>query len=134
VAEVKNVLPEKITASFAIGTRKLYDFVDDNPLVTFAGSDFVNDPLTIARNDDVVAVNAAIQVDLTGQVHSDSMGTHPYSGIGSQLDFIRGAARSRAGVVTSRGDVHTVATEYGIASLHAKGVHERAGADTHRAP
>lgn len=151
----KNVLPEKITASFAIGTRKLYDFVDDNPVVTFAGSDFVNDPFTIARNDDVVAVNAAIQVDLTGQVNSDSMGTHPYSGIGGQLDFIRGAARSRrglpiialpstamggtvsrivptlspgAGVVTSRGDVHIVATEYGIASLHAKGVHERARA------
>lgn len=151
----KSVLPEKITASFAIGTRRLYEFVDDNPVVMFAGSDFVNDPFTIARNDDVVAVNAAIQVDLTGQVNSDSMGTHPYSGIGGQLDFIRGAARSRrglpiialpstaaggtvsrivptlspgAGVVTSRGDVHIVATEYGIANLHAKGVHERARA------
>lgn len=148
----KNVLREKITASFAIGTRRLYDFVDDNPVVTFAGSEFVNDPFVISRNDDVVAINAAIQVDLTGQVNSDSMGSHPYSGIGGQLDFIRGATRSRgglpvialpstaqsgsvsrivptlspgAGVVTSRGDVHTVVTEYGVANLHAKGLHER---------
>lgn len=151
----KEVLPGKIVASFAIGTRRLYDFVHDNPAVAFAGSDVVNDPFTIARNDDVVAVNGAIQVDLTGQVDSDSMGAHPYSGIGGQLDFIRGAARSRrgrpiialpstaeggrvsrivptltpgAGVVTSRGDVHTVVTEYGVAELHARGVQERARA------
>ncbi len=151
----KGILREKITASFAMGTRRLYDFVDDNPVITLAGSEFVNDPMNIARNDDMVAVNAAIQVDLTGQVNSDSMGAHPYSGIGGQLDFIRGAARSRrgrpvialpstaadgtisrivptlspgAGVVTSRGDVHVVATESGVADLYAKGLHERARA------
>ncbi len=142
-----------IVASFAMGTRHLYDFVDDNPEVRLYGADITNDPFVIASNDHVVAVNSAIQVDLTGQVNSDSLGTRVFSGIGGQVDFIRGAARSRggrpvialpstakndtvsrivptlsdgAGVVTSRGDVHHIATEYGVADLHARGIHERA--------
>ena len=148
----KKVLPEKIAASFAIGTRRLYDFVDDNPAVFLLGSEFINDPFTIAQNDNMVAVNGAIQVDLTGQVNSDSVGPHPYSGIGGQVDFIRGAWRSRggkpiialpstaksgtisrivstlgagSGVVTSRGDVHFVVTEFGVADLYARPIRER---------
>lgn len=151
----KNYHPDKVICSFVMGSRRLYDFVDDNPFVESYGNEFVNDPFNIARNDRMVAVNSAIQVDLTGQVNSDSVGTRPYSGIGGQVDFIRGAARSRggrpiialpstarggtvsriqptlmegAGVVTSRGDVHYVVTEYGVANLYAKGVHERARA------
>lgn len=151
----KRVLPGKMVASFAIGTRRLYDFMDDNPAVLMMGSDFVNDPFQIARNDCVVAINGAIEVDLTGQVNSDSMGIHPYSGIGGQVDFIRGASRSEGGrpiialpstaksgsisrivptlspgtgVVTSRGDVRYVVTEYGTADLFAKSIRERARA------
>lgn len=151
----KNYHPDKIICSFVMGTRALYDFVDDNPFVESYGNEFVNDPFNIARNDRMVAVNSAIQVDLTGQVNSDSIGSKPYSGIGGQVDFIRGAAKSRggkpiialpstarggqisrivptllegAGVVTSRGDVHYVVTEYGVADLYAKGIHERAKA------
>jgi len=135
--------------------RPLYDFVDDNPLVAFYGADFTNDPCVIGQNDNVVAVNSAIQIDLTGQVDADSIGSHLYSGIGGQVDFIRGAARSRggrpiivlpstakggtvsrivpilapgAGVVTSRGDVHHVVTEYGEADLFGLGIDERAKA------
>lgn len=153
----KNYHPDKIICSFVMGTRALYDFVDDNPFVESYGNEFVNDPFNIARNDRMVAVNSAIQVDLTGQVNSDSIGSKPYSGIGGQVDFIRGAAKSRggkpiialpstarggelsrivptlmegAGVVTSRGDVHYVVTEYGVADLYAKGIHERAKALT----
>lgn len=149
----KAVLPGKITCSFAMGTRRLYDFIDDNPVLAFHGNDYTNDPVVIAENDNVVAVNSAIQVDLTGQVDADSFGVQFYSGIGGQVDFIRGAARSHggrpiialpsraqggtvsrivsnlspgAGVVTSRGDVHYVVTEYGVADLFARGVHERA--------
>lgn len=151
----KKVLPKKIAASFAIGTRRLYDFIDDNPSVFLLGSDYINDPFTIAQNDDVVAVNGALEVDLTGQVNSDSVGPHPYSGIGGQVDFIRGAWRSAggipiialpstakggtvsrivptlspgSGVVTSRGDVHYVVTEYGVADLYARGIRDRARA------
>jgi acyl-CoA hydrolase len=151
----KNYHPDKIVCSFVMGTRALYDFVDDNPFVESYGNEFVNDPFNIARNDRMAAVNSAIQVDLTGQVNSDSVGTRPYSGIGGQVDFIRGAARSRggkpiialpstakngqlsrivptlmegAGVVTTRGDVHYVVTEYGVADLYAKGIHQRAKA------
>jgi acyl-CoA hydrolase len=151
----KTVIPEKMVCSFAMGTRRLYDFVDDNPAVSFQGNEVVNDPFVISQNDDVVAVNSALQVDLTGQVNSDSFGVKVYSGIGGQVDFIRGAARSRrgrpvialpstaqggtmsrivptlaegAGVVTSRGDVHYVATEFGMADLFARGVHDRARA------
>jgi 4-hydroxybutyrate CoA-transferase len=151
----KTVEREKIVCSFAIGTALLYDFVDDNAVVAFHGNEFTNDPFVIAQNDDVVAVNSAIQVDLTGQVNADSFGVQVYSGIGGQVDFIRGASRSRggrpvialpstamadsvsrivptlaegAGVVTSRGDVHYVVTEHGVADLYARGVHERARA------
>jgi acyl-CoA hydrolase/ribosomal protein S18 acetylase RimI-like enzyme len=143
----------KTVASFVMGTRQLYDFVDDNPSIEFHPSDHVNDPRVIARNDGVVAVNSALQVDLTGQVCADSLGYRFYSGIGGQVDFIRGAAMSRggkpiialpstaqggsvsrivphldegAGVVTSRGDVHYVVTEFGVAYLHGKTIRERA--------
>lgn len=151
----KNYHPDKAVCSFAMGTQRLYDFVDDNPFTEFYGSEFVNDPWNIARNDRMAAVNSAIQVDLTGQVNSDSVGTKAYSGIGGQVDFIRGAARSRggkpiiampstarngeisrivptlmegAGVVTSRGDVHFVVTEFGVADLYAKTTRQRARA------
>jgi acyl-CoA hydrolase len=150
----KNYHPGKAICSFAMGTRALYDFVDDNPFVEFYGNEFVNDPFNVSRNDRMVAVNSAIQVDLTGQVNADSFGTRAYSGIGGQVDFIRGASRSRggkpiialpstarggisrivptlaegAGVVTSRGDVHFVATEYGVADLYARTTRERAHA------
>ena len=149
----KSLLTGKTVTSFVMGTQKLYDYVDDNPSVEFRPSNYVNDPRRIARNDNVVAINSAIQVDLTGQVCADSMGYNFYSGIGGQVDFIRGAAMSRggkpiialpstakegtlsrivprlnegAGVVTSRGDVHYVVTEYGVAHLHGKTIRERA--------
>ena len=151
----KAIMPGKILCTFAAGLRELYDFVDDNPLVAFYGADFTNDPYVIGQNDNVVAVNSAIQIDLTGQVDADSIGSHLYSGIGGQVDFIRGAARSRggrpiiaipstakngtisrivpvlapgAGVVTSRGDVHHVVTEHGRVDLFGLGIHERAKA------
>jgi acyl-CoA hydrolase/GNAT superfamily N-acetyltransferase len=143
----------KIIATFCMGTPRLYEFVDDNPLIEFHPCDYTNDPFVIARNDRMVSINAAIQVDLTGQVCADSIGEYFYSGIGGQVDFVRGAARSKggkpiivlpstakngtvsriipcldqgAGVVTSRGDVHYVVTEHGIANLHGKNLRERA--------
>jgi acyl-CoA hydrolase/GNAT superfamily N-acetyltransferase len=152
----KSHLPGKMVVSFCMGSRALYDFVDNNPAVEFRGTDYVNDPFIIARNDRMVAINTAIEIDLTGQVCADSIGERFYSGIGGQVDFIRGAARSRggkpvialpstaenrhgerfsrivpalkpgAGVVTSRGDVHYVVTEHGVAYLHGKSVRERA--------
>ncbi|MCA8946355.1 MAG: 4-hydroxybutyrate CoA-transferase, partial [Planctomycetes bacterium] len=149
----KNYHPDKAICSFVMGSRALYDFVDDNPFVESYGNEFVNDPFNIARNDRMAAVNSAIQIDLTGQVNSDSVGSRPYSGIGGQVDFIRGAARSKggrpiialpstarggeisrivptlmdgAGVVTSRGDVRYVVTEFGVADLYAKSTRERA--------
>lgn len=149
----KNILKGRTATSFCFGTQALYDYVNENPLVEFYPSDFINDPFIIAQNDRMVAVNSAIEVDLTGQVCSDSMGTRFFSGIGGQVDFIRGATRSKggrpiialpstakggtlsrivgrlkdgAGVVTSRGDVHYIVTEYGIADLHGKTVRERA--------
>jgi acyl-CoA hydrolase/GNAT superfamily N-acetyltransferase len=144
----------KILASFCMGSDELYEFVDDNPQCEFRTSDYTNDPSVIARNDRMVAINAALEVDLTGQVCSDSLGYLFYSGIGGQADFIRGAARSRggkpviclhsttnegksrivghlsegAGVATTRGDVHYVVTEYGIASLQGRSIRERATA------
>lgn len=151
--KLKTVHTGKTVTSFAMGTRSLYDWVDDNPSVVFYASDYVNDPRVISRNDKVVAVNSAIQVDLTGQVAADSIGYRFFSGIGGQVDFIRGAAMSRggkpvialpstakggsisrivahldegAGVVTSRGDVHYVVTEFGVAYLHGKTIRERA--------
>jgi len=153
--ERKTLHPGKIVASFVLGSRKLFDFIHNNPIVEFHPSDYVNDPFVIAQNDKMVAVNSAIQVDLTGQVCSDSIGDSVYSGFGGQVDFIRGASRARggkaviallstaragaisrivphldegAGVVTSRGDVHFVATEYGVADLHGRSMRERAQA------
>jgi len=143
----------KIVASFVMGSRKLYDFVNNNPLVEFHPTEYTNDPFIVAQNDKMISINAAIEVDLTGQVCADSLGTLFYSGIGGQVDFTRGAARSKggkpiialpataanenfsrivphlkqgAGVVTSRGDVHYVVTEYGAAYLHGKNIRERA--------
>ncbi|MDP6849965.1 MAG: GNAT family N-acetyltransferase [Planctomycetota bacterium] len=149
----KNIHRGKIVASFAMGSRDLYDFIHDNPACEFRGSDYVNDPVVIARNTGIVCINSALQVDLTGQVCSDSQGTRFYSGVGGQVDFIRGAAMSKggkpiiampstakggtiskivpslaegAGVVTSRADVHYVITEWGTAYLHGRTVRERA--------
>lgn len=152
----KTLYPGKIVASFCMGTRALYDFVDNNPSIEFHPTERVNDPFVIAQNDKMVAINSAIEVDLTGQVCADSIGERFYSGIGGQVDFLRGAARSRggkpiialpstaalrdgtqvsrivstlqpgAGIVTSRGDVHYVVTEYGTAYLHGKSMRERA--------
>jgi acyl-CoA hydrolase/RimJ/RimL family protein N-acetyltransferase len=143
----------KIVASFVLGSRKLYDFIDNNPMVEFHPTEYTNDPFIIAQNDKMVSINSALEIDLTGQVCADSLGTMFYSGIGGQVDFVRGASRSKggkaiialpstaagdtfsrivpilkpgAGVVTSRGDVHYVVTEYGIAYLHGKTVRERA--------
>ena len=149
----KTLHPGKIIASFVMGSQRLYDFVDDNPLVELHPNDYVNDPFIVAQNERMVAINAAIEVDLTGQVCSDSLGHLFYSGIGGQVDFIRGAARSKggrpiialpstaedgtisrivpqlkpgAGVVTSRGDVHYVVTEYGVADLYGRSARQRA--------
>ena len=143
----------KIVSSFVMGTRNLYDFVDDNPMVEMHPVTFTNDPFRIAENDCMVSINSAIEVDLTGQVCADSIGHRVYSGIGGQLDFIRGASRSRNGkaiialpstarqgefsrivcslkpgasVVTTRGDVRFVVTEYGVADLHGRSTRERA--------
>lgn len=149
----KTIHTGKSVVSFVMGTRRLYDMVHDNPGFEFHASDYVNDPRIISQNDDMVAINSALQVDLTGQVAADSIGFNFHSGIGGQLDFVRGAAMSSggkpiialpstarggtlsrivsrlddgAGVVTSRGDVHYVVTEYGVAYLHGKSIRERA--------
>jgi acyl-CoA hydrolase/GNAT superfamily N-acetyltransferase len=149
----KTLHPGKIVASFVMGSKALYDFIDDNPLVEFHPSEYTNDPFVIAKNDRMVSINGAIEVDLTGQVCADSLGELFYSGIGGQVDFTRGAARSRggkpiialpstaagdsisrivpqlkpgAGVVTSRGDVHYIVTEFGSAYLHGHSIRERA--------
>jgi len=151
--EAKTLHRGKIVASFVLGTRKCFDFLDNNPFVEFHPSDYVNDPFVIAQNDNMVAINSALSVDLTGQVCADSIGRAIYSGFGGQLDFVRGASRSRggkpiialpstarsgrvsrivdvleegSGVVTTRGDVHYVVTEHGIASLFGKSLRERA--------
>ena len=149
----KTLLPGKVVTSFVMGTRRLYDWVHDNPILELRPSEFTNDPLIIARNRRMVAINSALAVDLTGQVAADTLGGQFFSGIGGQVDFIRGAARSEggkpiialpstardgqvsriqatleegAGVVTSRGDVHFVVTEYGVADLWGRSVRERA--------
>ncbi len=150
---LKSLHPGKAVCSFCLGTQRLYDLVNQNPFFEFQPSDYVNDPFVIAQNDKMVAINAALEVDLTGQVCSDSLGYLFYSGIGGQVDFIRGAARSQggrpiivlpstasdgetsrvvshlsegAGVVTTRGDVRYVVTEYGIADLYGRNIRERA--------
>ena len=151
--EAKTLHRGKIVASFVLGTRKTFDFIDNNPCVEFHPSDYVNDPFVIARHDDMIAINSALAVDLAGQVCADSIGAEVYSGVGGQVDFVRGAARAvrgkpiialpsvakggtisrivdvlspGSGVVTSRADVHYVVTEHGTASLHGKSLRERA--------
>ena len=145
---------EIIVASFLVGSRKLYDFVDDNPLVEMLGSDYVNDTKEIRKNPKVTAINSAIEIDMTGQVCADSIGIRHFSGVGGQMDFIRGAALSPggkpiialpattskgesrivpqlkpgAGVVTTRAHVQYVVTEYGIVNLHGKNMRQRAEA------
>jgi 4-hydroxybutyrate CoA-transferase len=147
----KTLHPGKILAGFVIGTNRLYDWVDDNPLIELHPTEYVNDPFIIAQNERMVAVNSAIEVDLTGQVCADSIGPKLYSGVGGQLDFIYGASRAKdgvpiialpskaknfsrivsmlkqgAGVVTSRNHVRYVVTEYGVADLYGKTIRQRA--------
>lgn len=147
----KKIHPFKVVSSFAMGTRKLYDFMDDNPLIQMLDCAYVNDTAVIRRNPKVTAINSAIEIDLTGQICADSIGTRHFSGVGGQMDFIRGASLSEegkpiialpsttlkglskivptlkigAGVVTTRAHVHYVVTEYGIANLYGKGLRER---------
>ncbi|KAA0240582.1 MAG: acetyl-CoA hydrolase/transferase family protein [Armatimonadetes bacterium] len=151
---MKRVHPGKLTASFVLGSRRLYDFVDDNPQVALLDVGYVNDVSVIRRNPKVTAINSAIEVDLTGQVCADSIGDQIYSGVGGQMDFIRGASVSEggkpiialpsitrrgesrivarlkpgAGVVTTRANVHWVVTEYGAANLYGKNLRQRARA------
>jgi acyl-CoA hydrolase len=142
----------KIVASFCMGSQRLYEYIDNNPFFEFYPTEYVNDIYTISQHDKMVGINVGLEIDLTGQVCSDSLGYKFYSGIGGQVDFIRGAARSRggkaiiampstaregkvsrivprltegAGVVTTRGDIHYVVTEYGIAYLHGKSIRKR---------
>lgn len=149
----KTLHPGKVVASFAMGSQRLFDYIDNNPMFEFHPVDYTNDPFIISQNDKMVSINSALEVDLTGQVCADSIGYHFYSGIGGQVDFVRGAARAHdgkaiivlrstrdndrysrivptltegAGVVTSRGDVHYVVTEWGVAYLHGKSIRERA--------
>jgi 4-hydroxybutyrate CoA-transferase len=151
----KTLLPRKVVVGFMLGTRELFDYVDNNPLFEMRTTAFCNDPVQIARNERMVAINSALQIDLTGQVCSDSIGHKFYSGIGGQVDFLRGASRSKggkpiiaisstakngevsrivpflnpgAGVVTSRGLIRYVVTEYGVAFLHGKTIRQRAEA------
>jgi 4-hydroxybutyrate CoA-transferase len=151
----KSLHPGKVVAGFVLGSQPLFDFIHENPIFEFHPTGYVNDPFVIAQNDRMVAINSALEVDLTGQVCADSIGTMPYSGFGGQLDFIRGAGRSRggkpiialpstaksgsvsrivpvldpgAGVVTTRSDVHYVVTEHGIAYLRGKTIRQRAEA------
>jgi acyl-CoA hydrolase len=149
----KTLHPGKIIATFFLGSRDLYDYIDNNPYIEAHPVNYTNDPFVIAQNENMIAINSAIEVDLTGQVCSDSIGPHIYSGFGGQIDFISGAARSKggkpiiaipataqkgttsrivpflkqgAGVVTTRADVHYVVTEYGVAFLHGKNLRQRA--------
>lgn len=148
----KTFHPYKIILTFLLGSEKLYDFADNNPVFEAHPTDYTNHPFNVSRNDNMVAINSAIEVDITGQVCSDSIGTYIYSGFGGQVDFIRGAAHSKggkpiialpstakggemsrivpflkkgAGVVTTRADVKYVVTEYGVAYLHGKNLLER---------
>jgi acyl-CoA hydrolase len=149
---MKTVLRGKTISSFILGTRRIYEFADNNLSVNCMSASFVNDTNVICRNPKVVAINSAIEVDITGQVCADSIGTYQYSGIGGQMDFMRGAALSEGGkpiiampsvtrdgasrivpnlkegggVVTTRGHIHYVATEYGIVNLYGKNLEQRA--------
>ena len=149
----KNTWRGRVVTSFAYGSQRLYDFIDGNPFVEFHSSDIVNDTREIRRNDKMVAINSAVEIDLTGQVVADSIGELIYSGIGGQMDFIRGARLSQggkaiialpstakagtlsrivptikpgAGVVTTRGHVQYVATEYGVVNLEGQSLRKRA--------
>ncbi len=151
----KTINRGKMVAGFVLGTRKTFDFIDNNPIVEFRPTEYVNDISVIAQHDNMVAINSAIEVDITGQVCADSIGPRLYSGFGGQVDFIRGSARSKggkpiialpstakgdtlsrivpqlkpgAGVVTTRADVHWVVTEHGAVNLHGKSYRERAKA------
>ena len=150
----KRIHPGKIVAGFVLGTLRVYDFIDDNPLVAMLDIGYVNDTSVIRRNPKVTAINSAVEVDLTGQVCADSIGTRMISGVGGQMDFMRGAAQSQggkpiialpsqttqgisrivsalktgAGVVTTRAHVHHVVTEYGSVNLHGKNLRQRAKA------
>lgn len=150
----KKIHRNRIVTSFALGTRRLYDLIDDNPGLTFLDIDHVNDPHIIAKNDNVIAINSCIEIDITGQVCSDSIGYYQYSGIGGQMDFMRGAALSKggkpiiainsrtkkgtprivpclkegAGVVTTRGHVQYVITEFGVVNLFGLSLRQRAKA------
>ena len=153
--ERKTLHRGKAVVSFVLGTQRLFDYIHENPAFEFRPISYTNDPFVVAQNERMVAINGALQVDMTGQVCADSLGTRPYSGFGGQIDFIRGAARSKggvpiialpstarggtvsrivpvlepgAGVVTSRADVHYVVTEHGVAYLHGKTLRERAEA------
>ena len=153
--EAKTLHKGKIVTSFVLGSKKTFDFLDNNPFVEFHPTDYVNDPFVIAQNERMVAINSALAVDLSGQVCADSIGPQIYSGFGGQVDFIRGAARSRggkpvialpstaksgrlsrivdmlaegSGVVTTRADVHYIVTEHGVASLFGRSLRERARA------
>ncbi|HEV8714782.1 MAG TPA: acetyl-CoA hydrolase/transferase C-terminal domain-containing protein [Candidatus Binatia bacterium] len=151
----KTLHPGKALATLILGSRALYRFVDNNPAFELHPSTYTNDPFIIAQHDNLIAINSALEIDLTGQVCADSIGTAIYSGFGGQLDFMRGAARSRggkpiialpatardgemsrivpvlrpgAGVVTTRGDVHYVVSEFGVAQLYGKPLRQRAHA------
>lgn len=150
----KRIHPNKTVSSFALGSKQLYDYINDNPAFAFLVINYVNDPHVIRRNNKMVAINSAIEVDITGQVCSDSIGTYQYSGVGGQMDFMRGSALSEggkpiiaipsrtakgvprivptlkhgAGVVTTRAHMHYVVTEYGVAYLFGKNLKQRAKA------
>jgi len=155
--ERKSLHPGKIIAGFIVGTQRLYDFVHDNPIIEMHPTEYVNDPFVVAQNDRMIAINSAIEVDLTGQVCADSIGPRIYSGVGGQVDMIYGASRSKggvpiialpstavvkgekvskivgmlkqgAGVVTGRYHVHYVATEHGVAALYGRTIRQRARA------
>ena len=150
----KKIHPNKVVTAFALGTKRLYNYVNDNPAFQFLDIDYVNDPHVIRRNHKMVAINSAIEIDITGQVCADSIGPYQYSGVGGQMDFIRGSSLSEggkpiialpsrtnkgvsrivsmlkpgAGVVTTRAHVHYVVTEYGVAYLFGKNLRQRAKA------
>jgi 4-hydroxybutyrate CoA-transferase len=151
----KTLHSNKVIATFYLGTKKLYEFIDNNPTFETHPTDYTNHPFVVGQNEKMVAINSAIEVDLTGQVCSDSIGTRIYSGFGGQVDFIRGATQSKggkpiialpstakgdtiskivpalqvgAGVVTTRADVHYIVTEHGVANLHGKNLRQRAEA------
>jgi len=148
----KSIHPGKVVSGFVIGSRKLYDYIHDNPIFELHPTEYVNDPFIIAQNDRMVSINSALEVDITGQVCADSIGTQFYSGVGGQVDFVRGAARSNggitiialpstarkntisrivpqlktgAGVTTSRNDVRMIATEFGLADLWGLTINQR---------